>query len=57
MWDLIVSVPDQCLFFYFTNLDFNNFTKIVLNLTLFIQRSDNLANLMGTRIILTFANN
>ena len=38
------------------NLNVKNLTKILLVLTMFIQRADNVAKLMGTRIILTFAN-
>ena len=40
----------------YKSLNFNNLTKILLLLTMFIQRADNLANLIGTTIILTFAN-
>ena len=40
----------------FKNLNFNNLTKLLLVLTMFIQMADNPAKLMETRIILTFAN-
>ena len=40
----------------FKSLNFKNLTKILLVLTVFIQRADNLAKLIGTTIILTFAN-
>ena len=37
-------------------LNFKNFTKIVLVSTMFIKRAENLAKLIGMRIILTSAN-
>ena len=40
----------------FKSLNFKNLTKILLVLTMFIQRADNLEKLIGTTIILTFAN-
>ena len=40
----------------FKNLNFKNLTKIGLVVTMFIQRADNLAKLIKTRIILTSAN-
>ena len=40
----------------FKNLNFKNLTKLVLVSTMFIQRADNLAKLIGMRIILTSAN-
>ena len=40
----------------FKTLNFKNLTKILLVLTMFIKRADNLAKLIETRIILTFAN-
>ena len=39
----------------FKNMKFKNLTKSFLVLTMFIQRADNLAKLIGTTIILTFA--
>ena len=38
----------------FKSSNFKNLTKFVLVLTMFIQRADNLAKLIGTTIILTF---
>ena len=38
------------------NLILKNITKMLLVLTMFIQRADNLTKLIGTRIILTFTN-
>ena len=38
------------------NLNFKNLSKIVLVLTMFIQRADNLAKLIGTSIIVNSAN-
>ena len=35
MWDLIVSVPDHCLSFYFSILQFYNFTLDLLSTVLF----------------------
>ena len=40
----------------FKNVNFKNHTKMFLVSTMFIQRADNLAKLMGTTIILTYAN-
>ena len=40
----------------FKNMNFKNLTKILLILTMFIQRADNLAKLTGWRIVLTSAN-
>ena len=40
----------------FKRLTFKNLTKVLLILTMFIQRADNLTKLIGTTIILTFAN-
>ena len=40
----------------FKNLNFKNLIKMLLVLTMFTQRADNLAKLIGTRIILAFAN-
>ena len=33
MWDLIVSVPDHCLSFYFTDTDETKMTKADLEIT------------------------
>ena len=38
------------------SLNLKNLAKHLLVLTMFIQRTDNLAKLIGTTIILTFAN-
>ena len=40
----------------FKNLNFKNFTKIVLVLAMFIQRADNPTRLVGTRMFLTSTN-
>ena len=40
----------------FKNLNFKNLIKMLLVLTMFTQRADNLAKLIGTRIIPAFAN-
>ena len=40
----------------FKNLNFKNRTKILLVLAMFIQKANNLAKLMETRITLIFAN-
>ena len=40
----------------FKNVNFKNLTKILLVLTMFMQSADNPAKLIGTTIILTFAN-
>ena len=40
----------------FKTLYFINLTEMLLVLTMFIQRANNLMNIMGKRIVLTFAN-
>ena len=40
----------------FKNVNFKNLTNILLVLTMFIQKADNFAKIIGTTIILTFAN-
>ena len=40
----------------FKSLNFKYLTKIVLVLAMFIQRTHNLAKLIGTAIVLTFSN-
>ena len=37
MWDLIVSVSDHCLSFYFSKIDTESFTAPSLNLTALAQ--------------------
>ena len=46
---------ERLFIFLFINLNFKNVTIIVLVLTMFIQRADNLAKFIGTREILTLA--